>query len=156
MSTIQLTSDGYSIHTMELKLYPEQKEYEKIRNRLYRCATGSHCGTTYPMSRYHTEEHEAHCSTLLSKNGVLLYLTSTKLHLETVGAAGSENRMKAKAVIKAVVNPRKVLDPDSSYLGIMPADADSFERFQDCFTELMRKYGLPEFLDQWKLTRLDL
>lgn len=78
------------------------------------------------------------------RHGILLYLTET-----VKGGWRSDT-------IKAVVNPRKVLEPESGYLGIAPTDSDSLERFQDAFTLLMRKYHLPEFLEEWKLTRLDL
>lgn len=53
------------------------------------------------------------------KHGILLYLTErikNGWHTYT---------------IKAVVNPRKVLDPDASYLVIVSADSDSLERFQN-------------------------
>ena len=58
-------------------------------------------------------------------------------------------------MIKAIVNPRKVLDPGCSYLGIAPTDEESLDQFQDEFTTLMRQHDLPEFLDDWTLTRLD-
>lgn len=85
-----------------------------------------------------------HCSTILSHHGILLYLTE---------------RIKNgwhKYTIKAIVNPRKVLDPGCNYLGIAPTDEENLEQFQDEFTTLMRRYHLPEFLDNWTLTRLDL
>lgn len=81
---------------------------------------------------------------MLSPHGILLYLTE---------------RIKDdwhKYTIKAIVNPRKVLDPGCSYLGIAPTDVESLNRFQDEFTSLMRRYDLPEFLDEWTMTRLDL
>lgn len=144
MSKIKLTSDGYSFHTLELKIHPKYKEYAHILKCFYQRSNGSHSGTTYPLTKYNTTQKQTHCSTLLSKNGILLYFTSTQM-------SGIPN-----ATIKAVINPRKVIDPSCSYLGIMPADERSLEQFQEQFTLLMRKYHLPEFLDQWNLTRLDL
>jgi len=143
MTSIKLTSDGYAFHTMELKIHPDGKIYNKALKTLYSAAKKSkdpHC-RTYPLSKYKNQD-DCHCSTVLSEHGILLYLTTSQFN--------------ERYTIKAVVNPRKVLDPKSDYLGIAPTDSRSLEWFQDEFTALMRKYHLPAFLDEWKLTRFDL
>lgn len=145
MTSIKLTSDGYSFHTMELKIHPGKQDYDRTLKMLYQAAKDSknHECRTYPLSQYQAL-NDSHCSTVLSPHGVLLYLTRTK------------KRSLNKYTIKAVINPRRVLDPECGYLGIIPPDEASLETFQDEFTLIMRKYGLPEFLDNWTLTRLDL
>lgn len=145
MSGIRTTSDGYSSHTLGLKTHPDSEQFNDTLDRLYKAAGKSknHL-TTYPLKRYETEAIKIHCSTLLSRRGILLYLTDRvkkDWHTHT---------------IKAVVNPRKVLDPKCSYLGIAPTDEESLNQFQDEFTVFMRKYRLPEFLDEWMLDRQDL
>lgn len=147
MTNIKTTSDGYSFHTPELKVHPDSDSFNEVLERLYKAAKkskGPH-RTTYPLKKFQTEHHKVHCSTMLSDHGIKLYLT------ESTSKEGWH-----RYTVKAVVNPRRVLDPGCSYLGIAPTDEESLDRFQDEFTSLMRKYRLPEFLDEWKLTRLDL
>lgn len=59
-------------------------------------------------------------------------------------------------MISLTVNPRKLLEPDASYLGIVPSYQDTLEEIRDNFTLVMRKAGLPEDMNAWKLHRLDL
>lgn len=146
MSKIKTTSDGYSFHTLELKAHPDSESFHDVLELLYKAAKKSKDSryTTYPLKEYESETLKPHCSTMLSPHGILLYLTE---------------RIKDdwhKYTIKAIVNPRKVLEPGCSYLGIAPTDVESLDRFQDEFTSLMRRYDLPEFLDEWTMTRLDL
>lgn len=146
MSKINTTSDGYSFHTLELKAHPDSESFHDVLELLYKAAKKSKDSryTTYPLKEYESETLKPHCSTMLSPHGILLYLTE---------------RIKDdwhKYTIKAIVNPRKVLDPGCSYLGIAPTDVESLDQFQDEFTSLMRRYDLPEFLDEWTMTRLDL
>ena len=146
MSKIKTTSDGYSFHTLELKAHPDSESFHDTLELLYKAAKKSKDSryTTYPLKEYESETLKPHCSTMLSPYGILLYLTE---------------RIKDdwhKYTIKAIVNPRKVLAPGCSYLGIAPTDVESLGRFQDEFTSLMRRYDLPEFLDEWTMTRLDL
>ena len=147
MSNIKTTSDGYSFHTLELKAHPDGEIFNRALKLLYKAAKKSKDPrqTTYPLTKYNSKNIKSHCSTMLSSCGILLYLT------EKISKKGWHSY-----TIKAVVNPRKVLDPECSYLGIAPTDEESLSQFQDKFTTLMRRYHLPEFLDEWTLTRLDL
>lgn len=146
MSKIKTTSDGYSFHTPALTVHPDSDGYHESLERLYKAAKKSKDPhqTAYPLKKYESKTLKPHCSTMLSPHGILLYLTE------------SIRKDWHKYTIKAVVNPRKVLDPECSCLGIAPTDEESLDRFQDEFTTLMRRYHLPEFLDEWKLNRLDL
>lgn len=146
MSNIRTTSDGYSFHTLELKIHPDSEDFNRALELLYKSAKRSKFPkrTTYPLKVYESETLKPHCSTMLSNHGILLYLTE------------SIKKDWHKYTIKAVVNPRKVLDPKCDYLGIAPTDEKSLNWFQDEFTSLMRRYNLPEFLDEWTMTRLDL
>ena len=146
MPIIKTTSDGYSFHTLALTAHPDSDGFHEALERLYRAAKKSKDSrwTTYSLKKYESETLKPHCSTMLSHHGIRLYLTEQ-----------IKNDWH-KYTIKPVVNPRKMLDPECSYLGIAPTDEKSLDQFQDEFTTLMRKYHLPEFLDEWKLTRLDL
>jgi len=144
MTSVKLTNDGYSYHTPGLKVSLDSKGFNKVLESLYDAAKSSKHTRTYALTSYQSPLRKPYCSTVLSPFGILLYPTDT-----------IKNGWH-KYTVKAVVNPRRVLDPKSGYLGIAPPDSDSLERFSDKFTLLMRKYHLPEFLDEWTLTRLDL
>lgn len=136
--TTMLTSDGYSIHTIELKIFPDYKTYEQYISYLYNLAKIQQKGGMYPME---VETGEAFCCKLFSEYGMKIYFTRTVENIVSV---------------KAVINPRKMLDPCSGYLGILPANDVSVERFAECFTDIMREADLPELLEDWLVTRVDL
>ena len=92
----------------------------------------------YPIS---CGNQETHCCKWFKKQGTNRYFSVTE---------GSH------ATIKAVVNPRKLIDPDSRYLGIFPPNEESVSEFADSFTSIMRKAGLPDFSEGWQATRIDL
>ena len=83
MTTIRLTSDGYSFHTMELKTHLSKKDYNRAVVTLYQAARNSKDGRcrTYPLSKYQ-KQNMSHCSTVLSSHGILLYLTKGLRHPE--------------------------------------------------------------------------
>lgn len=137
-TTLMLTSDGFSFHTTELKYFPTMTEYRARKKYFYDLAREKHKNFMYPISY---GNQETHCCKRFKKQGTNLYFSVTK---------GSH------ATIKAVVNPRKLIDPDSSYLGIFPPDEDSVREFADSFTDIMRKIDLPDFSEGWLATRVDL
>ncbi len=137
-TTLMLTSDGFSFHTMELKYFPTMTEYHLRKNYLYDLARKKHKNFMYPIS---CNNQETHCCKRFKKQGTNLYFSVTE---------------GPHATIKAVVNPRKLIDPDSSYLGIFPSNEDSVSEFADAFTDIMRKIGLPDFGESWSATRVDL
>ncbi len=146
MSKINLTNDEYGYHTKSLKCKLTYEEYDSVTQKLYALAKEQNQPIIYPIRKYTGKSHRCHCSNILSNHGILLFFTEKK-----DAATG-----KWKWMVKALVNPRKVLDPNSSYLGIMSSREDAMEDFADRFTLLMRRIGLPDQLDQWHLVRLDL
>lgn len=137
-TTLMLTSDGFSFHTTELKYFPTMTEYHSRKKYLYDLAREEHKNFMYPISY---ENQETHCCKFFKKQGTNLYFSVAK---------------GPHATIKAVVNPRKLIDPESSYLGIFPSNEDSVSEFADSFTDNMRKIDLPDFSDGWLATRVDL
>lgn len=133
---IYMTSEGFSFHTIELKqIYNSNRKYAAAFAHLKEL---SNHNEFYPMKKYGDGRY--FCGHF-SNNGIRLYLTEKKDGL---------------CIIKATINPRKLIDPECSYLGIMQSDEKSLDRMEDCFTEIMRKARLPEFMDEWSLTRIDL
>lgn len=147
MNEIKLTNDAYGYHTAGLKCRLDQQQYDRVVNTLYALANERKKSVIYPIRRYSGKSHRCHCSTILSNDGILLYFTDKK----------GKNACEWKYMVKAVVNPRRVLAPKDEWkLGIMPNRADALEEFSDRFTLLMRSVGLPDQLDEWHLIRLDL
>lgn len=58
--------------------------------------------------------------------------------------------------IRMIVNPRKLLDPKSSYLGILEPAKDAAKQIETAFGRLFRDTPFDDELDQYYLTRVDL
>lgn len=129
-----LTSDGFSFHTLELRWNPTDTAFADAFDRLRQCSCG---GEFYP-AKENGGVFAWRCNAF-SRNGVQVFLTR-----------GHQN------MISLTVNPRKLIEPDASYLGIVPPYQDTLEEIRDNFTLVMRKVGLPEDMNAWKLHRLDL
>lgn len=131
---LTLTSEGYSYHTLELNWNPTNTQFEKTY-QYFQNISKHH--EFYSLKQY---QNTCTFCGALTAHGIRIYLTKTK----------------HKNVVKLIVNPRRLIDTNASYLGIMPPDSDALERLEEEFTDCMRKVHLPEFLEEWKLTRLDL
>lgn len=131
---IRLTSEGYSYHTFELKWNPSGHVFYQTRNFLH--SVSAH-DQFYPLNQYGDDRY--FCG-VLRDYGIRIYLTKTR----------------NKYVVKLIVNPRRLIDPEASYLGIMQPDSESFELLEQVFTDCMRRVRMPEFLDDWTLSRMDL
>lgn len=55
-----------------------------------------------------------------------------------------------------VINPRKLIDPESSYLGILPPEESSIKALRKAFSALFEGSVFESILDQYKLRRVDL
>lgn len=131
---ITLTSEGFSYHTLELTWNPTYSQFWDIYQYLKKIS-GQH--EFYQLKQY---ENECTFCGALAAHGIRIYLTKTEY----------------KNVVKLIVNPRRLIDTNASYLGIMPPGSDALEQFEQMFIDCMRQVHLPEFLEDWKLTRLDL
>lgn len=128
---MKLASDGFSYHTFELRRNPPDHKFWKVFQSLKEQSQ---------HKEFYSFASNCYYCGILRRCGILIYLTKTE----------------HQNVVKLVVNPRRLLDPDASYLGIMPPGADAFEQMEQDFTDCMRKVGLPDFLEDWTLSRLDL
>ena len=133
-NVLTLSSEGYSYHTLELSWNPTNAEFGEICQYLHDISGHR---AFYKLKQY---GDNCHFCGVLTPHGIRIYLTKTN----------------NKNVVKLIVNPRRLIDSNASYLGIMPPGSDAMELFEQTFTDCMRKVRLPEFLEDWKLTRLDL
>ena len=146
-----LTQDGFSTHTCELTRRITEAEFRSCAARLYDLARGKHTGDTYPLSKSQkrgssdaNEKPETHFCKVFQKRGVRIYVH--KVFIKGFMYAG----------ITLILNPRRLIDSESSYLGTFVADEKSLMELSDQFTTIMREAGLPESLDDWQLSRCDL
>ena len=137
-TSIRLTSEGYGYHTLELGYHPSHEQFRKHCRDLN---SRSSSKENYPLKKF--EDTSCHFCGLLCKNGTRIYLTESECKYNVCN-------------VKLIVNPRRLINPEASYLGIMPSDPDDRDQFEQSFTDCMRKVDLPEFIDEWALKRLDL
>lgn len=55
-----------------------------------------------------------------------------------------------------VVNPRKLIDPESGYLGILPPQKQSIAELDKSFRQLFKGTPFPCDISQYYLSRIDL
>ena len=58
--------------------------------------------------------------------------------------------------VRMVVNPRKAIDPDASYIGIFPPEKSSIIELQAAFHTLLKRSAFNDQLDDYYLSRVDL
>lgn len=138
---IRLEPDGFSVHTIELSLQLSQSEWIRCKQSLYNehNQTGEHI--IYPDSQ--CKGH--HICTKYADAGI-------RIRLEKV--AGSKDH--PKHFVRMVINPRKLIYPQSSYLGILPPEEDSIELLEKTFRHLFRESPFEKDISRYYLSRVDL
>lgn len=58
--------------------------------------------------------------------------------------------------LRMIVNPRKLIDPESSYIGILPPTEKSIRSLKKAFHSLFRHTDFSNDIDSYKLRRADL
>ena len=90
MTSIKLTSDDYSFHTIELKVHPDSNDFHKALKLLYAAAKKAKHShqTTYPISSYQSKTLKPHFA--LSNGGEIpLDKKSVKLSFSVERIANS-------------------------------------------------------------------
>lgn len=137
-ATFSLEPDGFSIHTFELSQMLKKKEFYRTKSELYEMKETSDCeGTMY------REREGFHVCSYFQSNGIRLALEHSK----------TENAHLY--FVRMIVNPRKLIDPCSSYLGIFPPEKSSIHQLKEEFAELFRFTPIDNDINHYKLRRLD-
>lgn len=136
-----LEPDGFSIHTFELSRRMTKHEWKAVKDRLYEGQKTREPGKTVWI---YQEAKGCHRVTLYERFGVRVKLQ----HFDT----GSHDAF----YISMVVNPRKLIDPDSSYLGILAPKKSSMDRLEKAFAQLFQNSPFANSLEQYQLRRADL
>ena len=119
--TFRIGPDGFSIHTFELSKKVRNNDYKRMRDRLYhQCSKGE----VY-------REGERHRCRWFQRNGLRI-----SLEKDVHGQIST-------CYLRIAVNPRKLIGPNSSYLGILPATEESVQDVSKMFFVVLKDSGLP-------------
>lgn len=138
-AVFELEPDGFSIHTFELSKRLTRHEYHQMRDRLYRSQVNAGQPAIYQ------EFKGRHCCVKYRKHGVRVYLEHHQ------GEAGAD-----AYYVRMVVNPRVLIEPGCSYLGILPPDESSIKKLKKAFQKLFADTAFDKDIDHYYLSRLDL
>lgn len=134
-----LESDGFSIHTFEISRKLTKSEWAHCKERLYDQKQVSSRGCVYKESKgvYQVSQYEQY-----------------GLRITLEHAPDQEN--SRGYYVRMVVNPRKVIDPDTSYIGIFSPEKSNIIELQAAFHALLKRSAFNDQLDDYYLSRVDL
>ena len=138
--TFRIEPDGFSIHTFELSKKVTNNDYKRMRDRLY-CQRPK--GEIY-RDRAWQGEGERHRCRWFQQSGLIICL-----EMDVHGQIST-------CYLRIAVNPRKLIDPNSSYMGILPPTEESVQDVSKMFFAVLKESGLPCVLDAYQLSRVDL
>lgn len=132
---LTLEPDEFSIHTFELSMQLTLKEWYAIKKKLYK-------------NRLIRQDKEV--------KG-LFHVDAYKEHGIRITLICYEHSSGYKDyVLTLVVNPRKLIDPKSSYIGILPPKKKSVDNLKSKFSDLFEGSVFENDIDSYMLRRVDL
>lgn len=137
-ANFMLEPDGFSIHTFELSRKLKPTEYYAMKDRLYRQQEQSG-----GKSWIHKDSYGNHICQLYTGYGI------NSIRLEY-------NQSADTYYLRMVVNPRKLIDPKSSYIGILPPKKSSVKKLKKSFAKLFKDTAFENDINAYQLTRADL
>ncbi|WP_370814547.1 hypothetical protein [Butyricicoccus pullicaecorum] len=134
-----LEADGFSIHTFEISKKLTKSEWNYCKGKLYDQSKVFSKGCVYKESKgvHRVSRYEA--------NGLRITLEH---------AHDQEN--SRGYYVRMIINPRKVIDPNASYIGIFPPEKSSIIELQAAFHTLLKSSAFNDQLDDYYLSRVDL
>ena len=134
-----LEADGFSIHTFEISKKLTKSEWNYCKGKLYDQNQVSSKICIYQESKgvHRVSQYEANSLRI------------------TLGHAHDQEDSRGYYV-RMVVNPRKVIDPNASYIGIFPPEKSSIIELQAAFHALLKSSAFNDQLDDYYLSRVDL
>ena len=140
----ELEPDGFSIHTFELWCQLTHEKYQEIREYLYSMNDQEKKPCTYPNAQ------ENIVCRAFSENGIGLTLEATQHVRKQNGTSYSCYGLRT------FVSPRRLLNPGTSYLGILEPEEAAVDTLEETFKELFSDTPIPKKLKKYKATRVDL
>lgn len=144
VATFSLEGEGFSIHTFELTYQYTERSWMYLKDKLYReleKRDPSEKAWIYAENK----ERDRYICTRYSGKGVRIILE------HNTGRNGHETYY-----VRMVVNPRKLLDPDASYLGILKPEKDVGQKICKAFRKLFKGTPFDSDMEIYYLSRLDL
>lgn len=135
----ELEPDGFSIHTFELTKKITKHEYGTIKNSLYHAQKKSKEVIIYQECK------GSHYCRAFERNGVRMRLEHNQ----------SESDFDTYFV-RMIVNPRMLIEPGCSYLGILPPKKSSIKKVKESFKELFERTVFEHEIESYYLSRVDL
>lgn len=135
----ELEADGFSIHTFEISRKLTKSEWHHCKKKLYDQNQVSSKICIYQESK------DVHRVSQYEANGLRITLEHAHDQEDSRGY-----------YVRMVVNPRKVIDPDASYIGIFPPEKSSIIELQAAFHTLLKQSVFNDQLDDYYLSRVDL
>ena len=133
-----LSPDGFSIHTFELWMQLTKKRYTEIRDFLY--------GLNHSdVVTYKNDWNHVVCKAYKNFG---IGITLEKSH-------GTDNQFTTLG-IRIFISPRRLLDPDTPYLGILEPSANSIALVDGKFHKLFKETPISSRIDKYIATRVDL
>ena len=139
-----LEPDGFSIHTLELSAKVTGREYIEMKETLYHQQENDPQKGWMYRKDSKNDKWEKHVCNLYCTHGVRVILEC------------NNNDTCDTHFVRMVINPRKIIDPDSSYLGILPPEKSSIKKLKKSFQALFEDSVFFNDIDGYKLSRLDL
>lgn len=135
-----LEPDGFSIHTFELFYKCTKMQWYEIKQWLYKLQEKR--SKFQPVFIY-KEYNDRHTCTMYSKHGIQIELEHNDNQYDTF-------------YLRLIINPRKLIDPESSYIGILPPTEKSIRSLKKAFNKLFEGTNIPDDIDSYQLRRVDL
>ncbi len=138
-AVFELETDRFSSHTFELSMRLTRHEYHQMKDTIYRSQEGKKNTVIY-------QEHKGrYCCMKYGKHGVRIYLEHNQ------GESGFDIYY-----VRMIINPRVLIEPGCSYLGILPPEESSIRELEKAFKKLFAKTVFDNDINHYYLSRLDL
>ena len=134
-----MQEDGSSFHTFSARYSLSKKGFDALFEHLKKVSEHEEF--------YKPKGFNADCWVCnhFSDEGLLLYLSKVP-----------DDKGYVHYVVTCRINPRKLIDPNCSYYGIMSMDRKSLDRMEARFQKILHKVGMDQELNDGTLSRLDL
>lgn len=138
----ELEPDGFSIHTFELSMKLSGYQMTMIANALY----GKQKQEPPKKAWMYPSKDNIHVCTLYKKQGIgrITFIDNRK---------SSE---KDFCYLYMVINPRLLVEPGTSYRGILPPTKESIKEIERAFSKLFEKSPFESNINAYQLRRVDL
>ena len=138
-ATFELEPDGFSIHTFELSCQIKGKQYREIKEYLYSL-----------------NATEGEIVTFKECDGIHRCIAFSDYGLNITLVKNDSDHGYQGHYIRIFVSPRRLLDPDADYLGILPPKKKTVDQIAERMEELFKNTPIPADLNDYILTRVDL